>query len=121
MGHSMVRPSYSANLAGGGGEPFFGLIFDPAQEGNADPDDLCGGVRAPRRFVAQPRWGSPSYRTRTGHSARPTSSPSPPSTRTHEASRQAEDRDRTDYTGTHDVRPPRAVSDDAAPHAAERA
>jgi Animal haem peroxidase len=51
MGHSMVRPSYRANLAGDGGQPFFGLIFDPAQDGKADPDDLRGGVRAPRRFV----------------------------------------------------------------------
>jgi hypothetical protein len=51
MGHSMVRPSYRANLAGDGGEPFFALVFDPAQEGKADPDDLRGGVRAPRRFI----------------------------------------------------------------------
>jgi hypothetical protein len=51
FGHSMVRPSYRANLAGDGGKPFFGLIFDPAQQGKADPDDLRGGARAPRRFV----------------------------------------------------------------------
>jgi hypothetical protein len=51
MGHSMVRPSYRANLAGDDGGPFFGLIFDPAQEGKADPDDLRGGARAPRRFI----------------------------------------------------------------------
>jgi hypothetical protein len=51
MGHSMVRPSYRANLAGDGGDPFFALIFDPAQDGKPDPDDLRGGRRAPRRFV----------------------------------------------------------------------
>jgi hypothetical protein len=51
MGHSMVRPSYRANLAGDNGQPFFAFIFDPSQEGKADPDDLRGGSRAPRRFV----------------------------------------------------------------------
>ena len=51
MGHSMVRPSYRANLAGDGGKPFFAFIFDPSQEGTADPDDLRGGARAARRFV----------------------------------------------------------------------
>ena len=51
MGHSMVRPSYRANLAGDNGQPFFGFIFDPSQEGKADPDDFRGGARAPRRFV----------------------------------------------------------------------
>jgi Animal haem peroxidase len=51
MGHSMVRPSYRANVAGDKGQPFFAFIFDPVQEGKADPDDLRGGVRAPRRFV----------------------------------------------------------------------
>src|SRR5207249_1759368 len=30
LGHTMVRPSYRANLKGDGGKPFFGLIFDPA-------------------------------------------------------------------------------------------
>jgi Animal haem peroxidase len=51
MGHSMVRPSYRANLAGDNGQPFFAFIFDPAQHGKSDPDDLRGGCRAPRRFV----------------------------------------------------------------------
>jgi Animal haem peroxidase len=51
FGHSMVRPSYRANLAGHDGKPFFGLLFDPSQEGEADPDDLRGGARAPRRFI----------------------------------------------------------------------
>jgi Animal haem peroxidase len=51
MGHSMVRPSYRANLAGDAGQPFFAFIFDPSQEGKADPDDLRGGTRAARRFV----------------------------------------------------------------------
>lgn len=51
FGHSLVRPSYRLNFAGDRGEAFFGMIFDPAEEGKADPADLRGGVRAPRRFV----------------------------------------------------------------------
>jgi hypothetical protein len=58
FGHSQVRPSYRLNLQGDpGGNPdtgapaFFGMIFDPAAEGEADPSDLRGGARAPRRFV----------------------------------------------------------------------
>jgi len=51
MGHSMVRPSYRANLAGDGGSPFFGMVFSPAGEGQSDPVDLRGGARAPRRFI----------------------------------------------------------------------
>jgi hypothetical protein len=52
FGHSMVRPSYRLNLAGNpDGSAFFGFIFDPAGEGQADPVDLRGGARAPRRFV----------------------------------------------------------------------
>jgi hypothetical protein len=52
FGHSMVRPSYRANLKGNpDGSAFFGMIFDPAGEGQADPVDLRGGARAPRRFI----------------------------------------------------------------------
>lgn len=51
MGHSMVRPSYRANLKGDNGQPFFGLVFDPSQENATDPTDLRGGRRAPRRFI----------------------------------------------------------------------
>ena len=51
FGHSMVRPSYRANLAGDNNQPFFAMIFDPKQEGVSDPNDLRGGVRAPRRFI----------------------------------------------------------------------
>jgi hypothetical protein len=51
FGHSQVRPSYRANLAGDNGSPFFAFVFDPAQFGQPDPDDLTGGSRAPRRFV----------------------------------------------------------------------
>jgi hypothetical protein len=51
FGHSMVRPSYRANLAGDNGQPFFGFIFDPAGEGQSDPVDLRGGARARRRFI----------------------------------------------------------------------
>jgi hypothetical protein len=51
FGHSMVRPSYRANLKGDDGNPFFAMVFDPAGEGQADPVDLRGGARAPRRFI----------------------------------------------------------------------
>jgi hypothetical protein len=60
FGHSMVRPSYRANLKGDNGDPFFGLIFDPSQHPEdfsppqaplTDPSDLSGGARAPRRFI----------------------------------------------------------------------
>jgi hypothetical protein len=61
FGHSLVRPSYRANLLGDRvrnaqtGElepgPFFGMIFDPAGEGERDPVDLRGGARARRRFI----------------------------------------------------------------------
>jgi hypothetical protein len=51
FGHSMVRPSYRANLAGDNGKPFFGFIFDPAEFGKVDGNDLTGGSSAPRRFI----------------------------------------------------------------------
>ena len=51
FGHSMVRPSYRANMKGDNGLPFFGMIFDSKGQGSADPVDLRGGARAPRRFI----------------------------------------------------------------------
>jgi hypothetical protein len=51
FGHSMVRPSYRANLAGDLGKPFFGFIFDPTQIGASDPEDMSGNTRAQRRFI----------------------------------------------------------------------
>lgn len=53
VGHTMIRPSYRANLKGDNGKPFFGFIFDPALADAAgkDPNDLRGGVRAARRFI----------------------------------------------------------------------
>jgi hypothetical protein len=51
FGHSMVRPSYRANLAGDNSQPFFGMVFDHSQQGKTDPNDLRGGARAPRRFI----------------------------------------------------------------------
>jgi hypothetical protein len=53
FGHSMVRPSYRANLKGDNGNPFFGFIFDPGQNDvTPDPSDLRGiGTHAPRRFI----------------------------------------------------------------------
>jgi Animal haem peroxidase len=59
FGHSIVRPSYPANLTGDtdgnpatGAPAFFGFIFDPAGEHQADPVDLRGGARAKRRFIS---------------------------------------------------------------------
>lgn len=54
FGHSQVRPSYRANFTGNGGQPFFGFVFNPASTTPADPDDLSGSVRAPRRFIDWP-------------------------------------------------------------------
>ncbi len=52
FGHSMVRPSYRVNLAGDvNNTAFFAMIFDPRGEGQADPVDMRGGRRAPRRFI----------------------------------------------------------------------
>jgi hypothetical protein len=56
FGHTMIRPSYRANRVGNAGTlpgapAFFGMIFDPAGQGQADPVDLRGGGRRPRRFV----------------------------------------------------------------------
>ncbi len=58
FGHSIVRPSYRANRTGdpggtaaSGAPAFFGFIFDPAGDGQADPVDLRGGARARRRFI----------------------------------------------------------------------
>jgi hypothetical protein len=51
FGHSMIRPSYRANLAGDNGKPFFGLIFDTSEAASSDPGDLRGGFRAARRFI----------------------------------------------------------------------
>ncbi len=52
MGHTLVRPSYRANLGGDNdGSAFFGMIFHPSGEGQADPVDLRGGARARRRFI----------------------------------------------------------------------
>jgi hypothetical protein len=56
FGHSLVRPSYRANLAGdrnpaGQPAPFFGFIFDPSGENQNDPVDLRGRARASRRFI----------------------------------------------------------------------
>ncbi len=55
FGHSQVRPSYRANFTGNpGATPFFGMIFNPQSLPAVDPDDLSGGVRAPRRFIDWP-------------------------------------------------------------------
>lgn len=56
VGHTMIRPSYRANLKGLNGSPFFGFIFDPAlgditPAPGLDPADMRSGFRAPRRFI----------------------------------------------------------------------
>ena len=50
FGHSMIRPSYRANLAGDHGDPFFAMVFNPDASGD-DPEDLTGRHRAERRFI----------------------------------------------------------------------
>lgn len=50
--HTLARPSYRLNFTSGpGGTPLFLFLFHPSQNGAADPDDLRGGQRSPRRFV----------------------------------------------------------------------
>jgi Animal haem peroxidase len=50
--HTLARPSYRLNFTGGPASgPLFLFLFHPSQNGSADPDDLRGGQRAPRRFV----------------------------------------------------------------------
>jgi hypothetical protein len=54
FGHSQVRPSYRANFGTSASDvqqQFFALIFDPSAADPADPADLRGGRRAPRRFI----------------------------------------------------------------------
>src|SRR5438034_1803631 len=51
FGHSMVRPSYRANLHGDNGQPFFGMIFHAQEQDTADPVDWRGFARAARRFI----------------------------------------------------------------------
>jgi hypothetical protein len=54
FGHSQVRPSYRGNFGTSATDPtqqFFGLVFKPGDPNPADPDDLRGGCRAPRRFL----------------------------------------------------------------------
>jgi hypothetical protein len=54
FGHSQVRPSYRANFGTSTTDltqQFFALLFKPGATDPADPDDLRGGRRAPRRFI----------------------------------------------------------------------
>lgn len=52
FGHSQVRPSYRLNFGPDGGPAVFAFVFDDTIDPNAaDPDDIRGGKRAPRRFV----------------------------------------------------------------------
>jgi hypothetical protein len=69
FGHTLVRPSYRANLAGAQGAPFFGMIFDPTGQGQADPVGLRGGGPAPRRFIGWQTFFDfgPSFTDGPGH------------------------------------------------------
>jgi hypothetical protein len=52
FGHSQVRPSYRLNFGPVAGREFFAFAFlDSFDPNEADPGDLRGGKRAPRRFV----------------------------------------------------------------------
>lgn len=54
FGHSQIRPSYRANFGTSATDPaqqFFALVFNPTDLNPADPADLRGGCRAPRRFI----------------------------------------------------------------------
>jgi len=54
FGHSQVRPSYRANFgtsATDAAQQFFALFSDHSLTAAADPGDLRGGCRAPRRFI----------------------------------------------------------------------
>ena len=54
FGHSQVRPSYRANFgtsATDAAQQFFALFIDHTLTAAADPGDLRGGCRAPRRFI----------------------------------------------------------------------
>ena len=55
FGHSQVRPSYRANFGPDDAGQFFAFIFDASLDPTlADPGDLRGRCRAPRRFVDWP-------------------------------------------------------------------
>ena len=64
FGHSMVRPSYRANLKGDSGEAFFGMIFDPAADGQGDPS-TCVEVSEPRAASSAGRRSSTSRTARS--------------------------------------------------------
>ena len=52
FGHSQVRPSYRANFGPNAGPQLFLFVFDDSQDPTiADPNDLRGAKRAPRRFI----------------------------------------------------------------------
>lgn len=55
FGHSQIRPSYRANFGDTSQPsptPFVADIFDfTVSPGHADPDDLRGGKRSPRRYI----------------------------------------------------------------------
>ncbi len=54
FGHSQVRPSYRVNFTSNGGGAMFAMVFGNPGANPADPDDLRGRCRAPRRFIGWP-------------------------------------------------------------------
>jgi hypothetical protein len=59
FGHSMVRPSYRANLKGDDGSPFFAMVFDPPARGKPIPS-TCAAAPAPRGALSRGRRSSTS-------------------------------------------------------------
>jgi hypothetical protein len=51
FGHSLLPPAARVNFAGDNGKPLIKPLFDANLPDSADPDDLRGGKRAPRRYV----------------------------------------------------------------------
>ena len=63
FGHSMVRPSYRANLAGDNGQPFFGADLRPRRQGQPIRP-TCGAGRGRRAGSSAGRRSSTSATAR---------------------------------------------------------
>ena len=72
FGHSMVRPSYRANLAGDKGRPFFAFIFDPPWQSSRSrrPTRWLPGTTAVHRLADVLPACSRRIRPRTSHTTR---------------------------------------------------
>ena len=71
-GHSMVRPSYRANLAGDNGQPFFGFIFDPVAGRERPTPTTSAEVFAHRGGSSGGRRSSTSATERSSRTSRST-------------------------------------------------